>query len=127
MKILDDDKLELADVLAYARDMLVGITDELDEAYWDKDDIKEIYEESLKVCEEDKCKIDGECTCIIDSNHINTVFQEYNQIIYEIVDKINPTINRILDDHREHWDAHQKIEARKIEGEYGNFLNYEED
>ena len=127
MKLLDDDKFELVDVLAYSRDMLVDITDQLDEVYYGKDDIKEIYEDALKVCEEDKCKIGGECTCIIDSNHINTVFQEYNQTIYEIVDKINPSINRILKDHREHWDAYQKIEARKIEGKYGNFLNYEED
>lgn len=127
MKILDDDKLELADVLCYARDILVDITDQLDEEWYDEDEIKEMYEDSLKVCNEKECKHDGKCYCIIDSIHINTVLQRYNQIIYEIVDKINPTINRIIDDHRDHWDALQKIEARKIEGEYGNFLNYEDD
>ena len=127
MKVFDDDKLELADVLCYARDMLIDVTDRLDEERYYSDDIKEIYDESLEVCKGEKCKYEGYCSCIIDSLHINTIFQRYNQIIVDIVDKINPTINRILDDYKEHWDSHQQIEARKIEGKHEIFINYDKD
>ena len=109
--MLDDNTLKMMDTLNETRGRLIDITDELDEEQIWSFDLGKLSDESDRLPKKDDDIL--EYYDDFANFSINLRFQYYNSVIYELLDMINPIINKIIDENKEEWEAFKFIEWKK--------------